>query len=241
MLVIPAIHIRGGKCVRLAQGDFGRETVYEDDPVRVAVEFDQDGAEWVHIVDLDGAKSGVLANLEIVQEIIRETSLKVEFGGGVRSLDIAKEVLGRGAHRVVIGSKLAQDPEMSQLMFCRFGEQVVAGIDARSGKVALEGWIQEGEVSANDLALAAERLGARRVILTDISRDGMLTGPNIELLREVSGSISIPIIQSGGIGTLEDFQSLKDLGEQAPEGVIVGRALYEGRFSLREALDACAI
>jgi phosphoribosylformimino-5-aminoimidazole carboxamide ribotide isomerase len=241
MLVIPAIDIRGGKCVRLAQGDFGRETVYEDDPVRVAVEFDQDGAEWVHIVDLDGAKSGVLANLEIVQEIIRETSLKVEFGGGVRSLDIAKEVLGRGAHRVVIGSKLAQDPEMSQLMFCRFGEQVVAGIDARSGKVALEGWIQEGEVSANDLALAAERLGARRVILTDISRDGMLTGPNIELLREVSGSISIPIIQSGGIGTLEDFQSLKDLGEQAPEGVIVGRALYEGRFSLREALDACAI
>ena len=236
MLIIPAIDIRGGKCVRLAQGDFAQEKVYEEDPVRVAVEFEQNGAEWVHVVDLDGAKTGQPANLDVVERIVQTTTLKVEFGGGVRSLEVAAEILRRGVQRVVIGSKLAQDPELSASFFSRLGDQAVAGIDARDGKVASEGWVRESERAAKDLAVEAERMGARRIILTDIARDGMLTGPNLEFLLDVCGSVTIPVIQSGGIGSFDDLRALKDLGPRAPEGVIVGRAIYEGKIRLEDAL-----
>ncbi len=236
MLILPAIDIRDGKCVRLAQGDYGREKVYDQDPVGVAARFESQGARWLHVVDLDGARAGSPPNLGIVERIAKTTSLKIEFGGGVRSLAIARRALELGVSRVVIGTKLVQDPELSRQLFAELGEAAVGGIDARSGQVATEGWTASSGFGASELARAAEAMGCRRLILTDIAQDGMLTGPNLGLLREVGRAVGIPIIQSGGISGPADLAALRDLGAEAPEGVIVGRAIYEGRLDLAAVL-----
>lgn len=236
MLILPAIDLRAGRCVRLAQGDYDRETIYGDDPLAVAQQFQDEGAEWLHLVDLDGARSGIPENLALVEEIATKTRLKVEFGGGLRDFATIQRALGGGVTRVVLGSVLIKEPGFAREVFAELGERVVAGIDARDGKVAVQGWLEASAVTAADLAVSMAAAGAKRIILTDIARDGMLTGPNLDLLRSVGQACGLPIIQSGGIASLGDIVGLLALGEDAPEGVITGRAIYEGRFTVREAL-----
>ena len=238
MLVIPAIDLLGGKCVRLSQGAYDAVTHYDVDPLEVARGFENSGAEWLHVVDLDGARTGEGINFEIIERIASGTSLRLEVGGGVRSLERARELLDRGVGRVVVGTKLVQDPELAERFFRELGDQVVAGLDARDGMLAASGWTEHSEVSAVDYAAQLEAIGGRRIILTDIGRDGMLSGPNLELLRTVKSATSLPVIQSGGVSSLDDIRTLAELGAGAPEGVIVGKALYEGRFSCAEAIQA---
>jgi phosphoribosylformimino-5-aminoimidazole carboxamide ribotide isomerase len=240
LLIIPAIDLRGGRCVRLTQGDYGRETIYDLDPVEVAQRFAAEGAEIVHVVDLDGAKSGSPQNLEIVARIAAEGGLPVEFGGGVRTLETAHRALEAGVQRVVVGSKLVQDAELSARFFAELGDRVVAGIDAREGKVATIGWTETSEVTAVELALRVEAAGCRRIILTDIARDGELKGPNLELLRDVVSAVKIPVIASGGVAVVEDLVQLREAFPAGVEGAIVGKAIYENRFTVAQAVAALA-
>jgi len=238
MLILPAIDLRGGKCVRLIQGDYGQETIYGDDPVKVALGFEEEGAEWIHIVDLDGAKAGRPAeeHLEVLRAIRRVSDVKVEWGGGIKDEEGLGLALQAGATRVVIGSAIVKDPAFARRSFVRLGDRAVAGIDVRNRKVAVHGWLETSEVDVVETAILVKEMGARRIVLTDIGRDGMLTGPNLELLREVSEACGLPIVQSGGISSLEDLDALRGLGQFAPEGVITGKAVYEGRFTVREAV-----
>jgi len=241
-LILPAIDLRGGQCVRLTQGDYARERIYDSDPVRVAEEFADQGALWIHVVDLDGAKSGEPQNwgsIEAIAKGVGDTA-RIEVGGGVRSLEVARRLLDCGVARVVVGTKLVEDQELAERMFSELKEQIVAGIDARQGRVAVAGWVEQSLVTATELAVEMERLGARRIILTDIAQDGMLTGPNLELLNSVSAAVKIPIIHSGGIGALEDLALLFDKSDRRPEGVIVGRAIYERRFTVRQSVETVA-
>ncbi len=237
MLIIPAIDIRGGRCVRLIQGNYAEERSYTADPVEMARQFARDGAQLIHVVDLDGAKSGEPQNWSTLAAIAQATSVPVEMGGGVRTLETARKLLDLGIARVIVGTKLVQDALLAAEFFKELGEKVVAGIDARGGMVALQGWTEQSDRPASELAQEVERQGARRIILTDIGRDGMLNGPNLDLLAQVSSAVSIPVIASGGIGSIANLQSLTSV-LPTPEGVIVGRALYENCFTLREALDA---
>jgi phosphoribosylformimino-5-aminoimidazole carboxamide ribotide isomerase len=238
MVIFPAIDLRGGRCVRLVQGDFARETVYDDDPVAMALRFRAQGAEFLHVVDLDGAREGAPRNLEVVRRLAKETGLRLQVGGGVRSLEIARELLDAGVERVVAGSRLASDDEFAKTLFAELGERVVAGIDARGGVVAVQGWTQTSGVPATDLARRLQLLGARRLIVTDIATDGMLTGPNIAFLEEMLEAVAMPVIASGGVGSLEDLSTLARLQPKGLEGAIVGKALYEGRFLLSEAITS---
>jgi len=240
MLILPAIDLRGGYCVRLTQGDYSQERIYDSDPLRVAQEFEGQGATWIHVVDLDGAKSGAPQNWDAIASIARGVSIPIEVGGGVRSLETARRLIDAGVSRVVVGTKLVEDHDLAAEFFAVFGNNIVAGIDARDGKAAVAGWVQQSAVTAVELAKAMEALGAKRIILTDIAQDGMLSGPNLDLLGAVSSQVAIPVIHSGGIGTLEDLKLLYYMSTYRPEGVIVGRAIYEGRFSVRQAVDSLA-
>jgi phosphoribosylformimino-5-aminoimidazole carboxamide ribotide isomerase len=234
MLIIPAIDLLKGRCVRLIQGDYSRERTYDADPVETARQFLEQGAQIIHVVDLDGAKGGEPGNWEVIAALAEV--VPIEVGGGVRSLATARRLLDMGVRRVVVGTKLVQDAALAAEFF-QLGEQVVAGIDARNGFVATHGWQQASSTSARDLAVKVERLGCRRIILTDIARDGMFSGPNCELFVDVAGAVSIPVISSGGIGGTDDVLKLAAL-DPAPEGVIIGRAIYEGRLSVKESIVA---
>lgn len=239
MTILPAIDLRAGKCVRLVQGDYGQETVYGDDPVAVALGFEKEGATWIHIVDLDGAKAGHpdLAHLDVLRAIRRVSDVKIEFGGGIKNEEGLTAALDAGATRVVLGSAILKDPAFARRTFERLGDRAVAGIDARDRLVAVTGWLETSEIDAIQLSVRVRDMGARRIVLTDIGRDGMLTGPNLDLLREVTEACGLPIVQSGGISSLEDLDALRTLGPLAPEGVITGKAVYEGRFTVREAVE----
>ncbi len=234
MHVIPAIDLRGGRCVRLTQGDYARETVYDKDPADQALEFERAGARRLHVVDLDGAKAGAPQNLDAIARICKTLSIPVQMGGGIRSLETAHEVLALGVDRVIVGTKLVESPELAKSFFDALGERVVAGIDAKDGHAAVHGWLTQSSARASELAAQMETLGARRVIVTDIAQDGMLQGPNLELLREFLERTGLPVIASGGVSRAEDLSALRTLGPRI-EGVIVGKAFYEGRLSLAEA------
>jgi phosphoribosylformimino-5-aminoimidazole carboxamide ribotide isomerase len=235
MLIIPAIDLRGGHCVRLIQGDYSNQRDYDGDPAELATRFSSQGAGFIHVVDLDGAKSGEPQNWSAIETIVRAAKVPVEVGGGVRSIVTAQRLLDLGVARVIVGSKLVQDEELADNFFSLFGPKVVAGIDARDGLVATDGWTAGSSVTAIQLAQRVSTQGAARIILTDIAQDGMLAGPNLNLLREVQTAVSIPIIHSGGIGSLEDIRAV---AECSPEGVIIGRAIYEKRFNVSEAVSA---
>ena len=239
MLIIPAIDLRAGNAVRLAQGDFHRETIYDTDPVSVAGGFIDLGARWLHVVDLDGARSGEPHHWSVIEKIVR-LGVPVEFGGGIRSSESAQRVLDLGVARIVVGTRLVTDPWFAARLFADFGEKVAAGIDAREGHAASAGWEQNSLLSAEVLATNAAKDGCRRIILTDIARDGMQSGPNTELLSAVKRAVRLPVIHSGGIGSIDDIEKLTALGADAPEGVIIGRALYEGTIALEEALSVAA-
>ncbi len=234
MLIIPAIDIINGRCVRLIQGDYSQERNYDADPVEMAQTFESEGAQIIHVVDLDGAKSGEPQNWETLKAIAGSVSIPIEVGGGVRTLETAQRLLDLGIRRVIVGTKLVQDELLAARFFQELGESVVAGIDARGGMVALHGWTEQSLRPATELARQVEQQGAKRIILTDIAHDGMLNGPNLDLLAQVLSVVEIPVIASGGIGSLDHLRSLS---QSRIEGVIVGRALYENSFTLEEALS----
>ena len=233
MEIIPAIDLRGGKCVRLLQGDYSRETVFSDDPPAMAKHWESLGARRLHVVDLDGAREGEPRNLEVVRAICAAVSIPVQLGGGMRNTALAQQALEVGVDRVIVGSA-ALDPEAAAAFVEEFGERVVAGIDARDGLVAVHGWLDTTSVGAVDLARKLVTLGFRWIVFTDIQRDGTLRGTNITALREMIVAVSASVIASGGITTVEDLRAARNAGAA---GAIVGRALYTGDLDLKAALE----
>jgi phosphoribosylformimino-5-aminoimidazole carboxamide ribotide isomerase len=239
MIVIPAIDLRNGQCVRLLQGDYGRETVFGQDAVGFARRFESEGARRLHVVDLDGAKAGIPSerHWEIVSAIVAAVSIPIQLGGGIRSLDTATRALALGVDRVIVGTAIVGNRQLAGELFQSLGDRVIAGIDARDGRVAVEGWTGTTELDAPAFASEMEQLGARRIVFTDIARDGMETGPNLASLTAVAGAVSIPVIASGGIGSPDDIRALVRSAPGNVEGVIVGRALYSGSLTLRMAME----
>lgn len=237
MYVFPAIDIYQGKVVRLAQGDYERVTVYNDSPLDQAQSFVEQGASWIHVVDLDGAKTGTPANIEIIKEIAQKVPARIEVGGGVRSREAAQSLLSAGVARVVLGTKLATDFDFTRELVAEFGpDKLVAGVDARDGKVATQGWIKESTLRSDVLVAQLAELGLRHLVYTDIARDGMKTGIDVSKYETIAAAAGFPVIVSGGVSTLDDFERLRTLGDNVVEGVISGRALYEKEFDVSSAI-----
>ena len=236
MEVIPAIDLRRGRCVRLHQGDFRRETVFSDDPLAMAQRWQEQGGPRLHLVDLDGAATGEPAHLEIISSIVAALGIPVQVGGGIRSANTARAWLEAGVERVVIGTAAVRDPDMVRAVCLDHGpERVVVSVDAREGMVALQGWTESSQVSALELAHRMAALGVTRLLYTDIARDGMLTGPDLETNAQLVRETGMAVLASGGVASVEDIQRLAPTGV---EGVIVGRALYTGAVSLPDAVTA---
>ncbi|HKA17469.1 MAG TPA: 1-(5-phosphoribosyl)-5-[(5-phosphoribosylamino)methylideneamino]imidazole-4-carboxamide isomerase [Blastocatellia bacterium] len=236
MLIIPAIDLRNGKCVRLSQGRKDAATVYDNDPILVAEAFEKDGAELIHVVDLDGAFGEGRQSREVALRIIQSVSVPVQFGGGLREISDVDELINAGAERVVIGTLAAESPKILERLVTTFGNRIVVGIDARDGQIRTHGWESTGKILAVDLAVRVAHAGVNRIIYTDVSRDGMLSGPNIEQTQRIARESGVKVTASGGISSLEDIERLRTAaGGTGIDSVIVGKALYEGRFTLREA------
>ncbi|GET38628.1 1-(5-phosphoribosyl)-5-[(5-phosphoribosylamino)methylideneamino]imidazole-4-carboxamide isomerase [Microseira wollei] len=238
MEVIPAIDLLEGKCVRLYQGDYSQSQVFDENPVAVAQQWVDQGATRLHVVDLDGAKAGKPANLEAIAAIVQAVSVPIQVGGGLRDRTSVAQLLNLGVGRVILGTIAVKQPQLVADLCGEFQGKIVVGIDARNGKVATDGWLETSSVAATDLAHQMAQLGAAAIIYTDIHRDGTLSGPNIQALRELAESIAIPVIASGGVSSLTDLLSLLSLEPIGVNGVIVGRALYTGDVSLKEAIQA---
>ena len=236
MIIFPAIDLRRGKCVRLQQGRAEHETIYSDDPLEMALRWQSEGASWLHLVDLDSAMSTASENRQIAKLIFRALTIPVQFGGGVRNETDLEEILGGGASRVVIGTAAFRDPEFLRRAVEQHSDRIVVGLDARDGLLATHGWNQVEEVEALTFAKSLVQMGVQRVVYTDISRDGMLSGPNWMVTEQLARETGLKVIASGGVSSLEDLRSLKPLGRSGVEGVIVGKALYEGKFSLGDAI-----
>ena len=236
--IIPAIDVRGGKCVRLLQGDYARETVYGEDPVEMARRWEAEGAARLHVVDLDAAKSGEPVNLPIVERIAAALAIPVQMGGGVRSREAVVRTLAAGVQRAIVGTAAAADPETARALFAEFGERLVLGLDARGGKVAVAGWRETTAWDAVDLAREMAAAGARRIIYTDIATDGTGSGPSLESTRRLAEAVRIPVIASGGVGAPEHVFAVARLEPAGVKGVIVGKALYTGAVRLPEVLSA---
>jgi len=234
-IVIPAIDLREGKCVRLRQGDYERETVFNSDPVATARSWAEQGAELIHVVDLDGARLGRSTQLDVVRRIAGAVDVPVQLGGGLRGERDVKAAFDAGVARAVLGSVAMHEPDLVRKLARDFPARVVVSIDARDGMVRGGGWLEESRIDALELARAMDGLGLAAIVFTDISRDGMLSGPNLDSVKAISGAISTSLIASGGVGELEDIRALAASGA---EGIIVGRALYDGRFTLAEAIRA---
>ena len=237
MLIIPAIDLREGKCVRLAQGRKDAATTYDRDPIVLARAFESDGARMIHVIDLDGAfGEGRSTSRVVAKRIIHSVGVPVQFGGGMRTLDDVEELIQAGASRIVIGTLAAESPSTLALLVERFGARIVVGIDARDGQVMTRGWETKGQIDAVEQARQIVSLGVERIVYTDIARDGMLTGPNIEQTCLIARETGLKVTASGGISSLEDLQRLASVSECGVDSVIVGKALYEGRFTLNQAL-----
>lgn len=234
MIILPAIDIRDGQCVRLYQGDFERVTIYDADPVQVAQRWEAAGAGWLHVVDLDGAVAGHPINLETIAHIRAATSLRIEMGGGIRMLTHIKQVLELGIERVILGTVALTDRALLEEALASWEDHIAVGLDARDGLVAISGWRETTQVQATSLAAELFAVGVRRFIYTDIARDGALQGPNLNALREMQQAVPCSLIASGGISSLEDLRSLAALGI---EGTIVGKALYTGDVNLAAAIQ----
>jgi phosphoribosylformimino-5-aminoimidazole carboxamide ribotide isomerase len=232
---IPAVDIRGGRCVRLVQGDFSRETRYADDPVEMARHWVDEGAQRLHVVDLDGARDGVRANATVISRLIDSVSVPVQVGGGIRSMSTAQGLLDAGADRVIVGTRAVEDPDSLSDWLAALGpESLVVGVDARDGQVASHGWLNVTGASVVELCERLAGIGLRRVVYTDVGRDGLLGGPNVEMTRQVAQLLGV--IGSGGVSSVDHLRALAEAGA---EGAIIGTALYEGKLSLKDALVAC--
>jgi phosphoribosylformimino-5-aminoimidazole carboxamide ribotide isomerase len=238
LILFPAIDIRGGRAVRLVQGDYEQETRYDDDPVVAARRWVNGGAGWLHVVDLDGAREGEPVNLEHVRGIVAAVNVPVQLGGGLRDSRKVEDAFSSGVERVVLGTAAVRDPEMAEAIAAAHGDRVVASVDSRSGKVAAEGWTEETDLDTADVIGELSRRGVRRFVYTPVDVDGLMEGPDLDSLREVARATDAEVIYSGGIGALDDLRAVAGLGIENVEGVIVGRALYERRFSIAEAQSA---
>ncbi|WP_042339281.1 1-(5-phosphoribosyl)-5-[(5-phosphoribosylamino)methylideneamino]imidazole-4-carboxamide isomerase [Desulfosporosinus youngiae] len=240
MLLFPAIDLKEGKAVRLLQGRMEDSTVYADNPVEVAQDFEKQGAEYLHMVDLNGAFSGKPMNDEAIRRIVGSVSLKIQVGGGIRTMEQITELLELGVERVILGTIAVKNPELVAEAARRYGKRVIVGIDAKDGLVAVQGWAETTEMRAVDLGKAMKAVGIQSVVFTDISRDGMLQGPNLESTVQMAQETGLSVIASGGISTLADLRNLQAevLKGVAIEGAITGKALYSGAFTLGEALEA---
>jgi phosphoribosylformimino-5-aminoimidazole carboxamide ribotide isomerase len=237
MLIFPAIDLKGGKCVRLLRGDMNAATVFNDDPVAQAKSFQALGFEWLHIVDLDGAVQGQAANAAAVSKILKDIALPVQLGGGIRDRAAIERWLEAGVARVILGTVAVREPELVREAARAHPGRVAVGIDARHGRVAIEGWAADTNVAARDLARGFEDAGVACVIYTDIGRDGTGSGVNIDETAQIADAVSVPVIASGGIGSLDDLGALKRRAHPNIAGVICGRALYDGRLDARSALE----
>ncbi|AFZ25695.1 1-(5-phosphoribosyl)-5-((5-phosphoribosylamino)methylideneamino) imidazole-4-carboxamide isomerase [Cylindrospermum stagnale PCC 7417] len=238
MDVIPAIDLLEGRCVRLYQGDYEKSQVFSENPVDIAKVWVDQGATRLHIVDLDGAKAGKIVNIGAIEAIAKSVSVPIEVGGGLRDRSSIQQLFDLGIQWGILGTIAVEQPQLVQELCQEFPGKIIIGIDARNGLVATRGWLETSEVLATQLAVQMQELGAAAIIYTDINRDGTLSGPNLDALRELAGAITIPVIASGGVSSVTDLLSLLALEPQGVTGVIVGKALYTGDIALSEALRA---
>ncbi|MBQ8571979.1 MAG: 1-(5-phosphoribosyl)-5-[Ruminococcus sp.] len=233
MYLFPAIDLIGGQAVRLVKGDYNRKTVYSSSPVEVAKSFYEAGAEFLHVVDLDGAKSGNTDNISVIADIIKESGLKVEVGGGIRSEEVIRKYIDAGVYRVILGTVAVENPDFCREMCDKYGDKIAVGVDIKDGFVAIKGWTEVAEKTCFDFCKELEEMGVKTVICTDISKDGLLSGTNLELYRELQGKFNIDFTASGGVTSLDDVKDLMEIGVY---GAILGKALYTGNIDLKEAV-----
>ncbi|HPG29706.1 MAG TPA: 1-(5-phosphoribosyl)-5-[(5-phosphoribosylamino)methylideneamino]imidazole-4-carboxamide isomerase [bacterium] len=236
MIIIPAIDLKDGKCVRLLQGDYSKVKHYSGNPVDQALEWEASGAELIHIVDLDGAKSGIGSNHKIIETIIKSIKIPVEVGGGVRRFETVKYLIETGVKFIALGTAAVKNPEFLKEAINEYPDHITVGIDAKNNFISIDGWINSTQIDYLSFAKNVESLGCRRIIYTDISRDGTLTSPNFDGIKKLADAVDCDIIASGGVSSLNDLISLKDLKKKNITGVIAGKALYEKNFSLQEAV-----
>jgi phosphoribosylformimino-5-aminoimidazole carboxamide ribotide isomerase len=235
--IYPAIDMRDGKCVRLLQGDYSQETIYGDSPFDMATSFAEEGAKWIHMVDLDGAKDGKRVNSPYVIETAEKLNAKVQIGGGIRNEEDISFYLEKGIARVILGSVAVSNPSFVKEMLKKYGNKIAIGLDAKNGFVATHGWLETSKVKAVDLAKEYAEAGAKTFIFTDIATDGTLAGPNIEAVVELARQTNCEVIASGGVSSLGDLNRLADYEQVGIKGAIVGKAIYEGRFTVGEAIN----
>lgn len=238
MIIFPAIDIKNGKVVRLIQGKFDQVTEYAQEPEAIAIQWAEQGAEWLHVVDLDGAKAGKVTNWDSIQSILNAVSIPVQVGGGIRTELNVERLLNMGVTRVILGTQAINNQELLKSLVMKWSDKIAVSVDASNGLVTKLGWTESTDIRAVDFARKLEDLGLKCLIFTDIARDGMLTGPNLESLGEIIHAVDIPVIASGGISNVKDITDLKNLKSENLIGVITGKALYEGTLDLKEALTA---
>lgn len=234
MKIFPAIDLYEGKAVRLFKGDYQQMTIYSDDPVSVAMDFERQGATCLHVVDLEGAKTGETPNLSVIQDITRKTNLFTEVGGGIRSMDTVRTYLYSGVNRVILGTAAVTDEEFLKMAVKEYGEKIAVGVDIRDGYVAIKGWTEKSQYSFEDFCQKMQSLGVKTMICTDISRDGAMRGANLELYRTLSARYEMDIVASGGVSSMEDVQALRDMDLY---GAIIGKAYYTGAINLQKAIE----
>lgn len=234
MLIIPAIDIKNGKCVRLTQGDFGSEKIYSEDPVTIAKQWEAKGAQMLHIVDLDGAKNGKLENLDVIKMIAQSVAIPIQVGGGIRNNESVKTLLSAGVSRVILGTLALENQDELKNILKDFASQIAVALDTKDGRLMKQGWFENSDKRSVVTALELERIGVQRFIYTDVIKDGTLTEPNYKEIANLTKNIVVPVIASGGISTITSIKQLKSIGV---EGVIIGKALYEGKVDLKEAIN----
>ena len=234
MELFPAIDLIGGCAVRLVKGDYAQKTVYSENPAEVAKSFAEAGAKYLHVVDLEGAKDGGTPNLETIRNIVEQGGLLVEVGGGIRSEEVIRKYLDAGVFRVILGTAAVQNPAFLEEMVQKYGEKIAVGVDIKDGMVAIKGWTEVSQESCFDFCEKLQKIGVKTIICTDISKDGLLSGTNLELYKELSEKFSVDIVASGGVTTLDDVKKLADMGMY---GAILGKALYTGNIDLKAAVD----
>lgn len=232
MIIIPAIDIRNGKCVRLVQGDYTKEKVYSTDPVAVAKNWQEQGASYLHVVDLDGAKDGKLVNFEVIKKIVHDLTIPIQVGGGIRNEKAIKELLSIGVARLILGTVAIENDEETAFILKKYTSRIAVALDVKNGNVMKKGWIESSGKESLAASLKLKKLGAERFIYTDIVKDGTLTEPNYSAIAQVIKTVNVPLIASGGISTIDAIRKLKTLGA---EGVIIGKAFYEGKIDFKEA------
>lgn len=240
MIVFPAIDIKEGKVVRLSQGKFQEITIYSIDPVSIAKKWETIGASWLHVVDLDGAEKGEMKNLSIITEIAKLVKIPIQVGGGIRTIADIEKLLAAGVNRIILGTKVIEDKTFLKKILDQWSNRVMVSLDCSRGIVAQKGWTSLSTLKATDFAKELEALGVSYLIYTDIARDGTLKGPNVKSIQEILAAVSIPVIASGGVSAIEDIATLKNLNAPNLMGVIVGKAIYEGRLYLKDAIDLCS-